>query len=234
MAVLWQILFARCFQVPVDGLAAVLLLLTVWLIYAADRTIDAWKGECHSPRHEFYSRHWRTLLPVWFAVLGLTGCLAAQCLSPELFLRGAVLLTAVGAYFALVHTGMLRCPKEVAVGVLFALGASLVAWGKVNTPADGATILLFSGLCWMNCVAIQMWEGEKLDWSPRSAAMVLASMAGVLLCAHRPILGGAELASAFAFIWLDRVHRRFSMDAVRVLADVALLSPVLFLPLAGR
>src|ERR1035437_3449758 len=64
VAVLWQILFARCFQVPPDALAAILLLLTVWLIYAADRTLDAWKGECHSPRHEFYRRRWRDLLPV--------------------------------------------------------------------------------------------------------------------------------------------------------------------------
>ena len=33
VAVLWQFLFARCFQAPVDALAALLLLLTVWLIY---------------------------------------------------------------------------------------------------------------------------------------------------------------------------------------------------------
>jgi hypothetical protein len=32
---------------------------------------------------------------------------------------------------------------------------------------------------------------------------------------------------------LDRGRRRFSADALRVLADAALLSPVLFLPLAG-
>ena len=234
VAVLWQILFARCFQVPLDAVTAFLLLLTVWLIYTADRTLDAWKGECHSPRHEFYRRRWRTLVPVWLAVLGLTGCLAAQRLSQGLFLRGAILLVAVGVYFALVHTGILRWPKEAAVGILFALGASLVAWEKVKTPADACAIILFSGLCWMNCVAIQKWEGEKLDWSPKAAAMVLASVAGVLLYTHRPILGGAELASAFAFLLLDRVHRRFSADAVRVLADVALLSPVLFLPLAGR
>src|ERR1700704_1719121 len=56
VAVLWQILFARCFQVPVDALAALLLLLTVWLIYAADRILDARRDECHSPRHEFYRR----------------------------------------------------------------------------------------------------------------------------------------------------------------------------------
>jgi hypothetical protein len=44
-------------------------------------------------------------------------------------------------------------------------------------------------------------------------------------------LGGAELASAAAFLLLGRVHRRLSADAVRVLADVALLSPLLFLPM---
>jgi hypothetical protein len=232
VAVLWQILFARCFQVPVDPMAAILLLLTVWLIYAADRALDAWRGECQSPRHEFYRRRWRALLPVWAAVLGLTGWLAAERLSPGVFERGAILLAAVGLYFALVHSGILRWPKEAAVGVLFALGASLVAWEKVKTPADIATILLFSGLCWMNCIAIQKWEGERLDWSPSVAALVLACAAGALLYAHRPVLGGAELASAFAFLLLDRVRRRLSADAVRVLADVALLSPVLFLPLA--
>ena len=231
VAVLWQILFARCFQVPVDALAAILLLLTVWLIYVADRTLDAWKGDCHSPRHEFYRNHWRTLLPVWLAVLALTGWLAAVHLSPSLFLRGVVLLAAVGVYFAVVHGRILRGPKEAAVGVLFALGASLEAWSKVKTPADVATILLFSGLCWINCIAIQRWEGERLDWSPSAAALVLGCAAGVLLYAHRPVLGGAELASAFAFLLLDRVRRKLSADAVRVLADVALLSPLLFLPI---
>ena len=231
VAVLWQLLFARCFQVALEPLAALLLLMTVWLIYAADRTIDAWRGDSHSPRHEFYQRFWRGLLPVWISVLGLTAWLAIERLPQELLLRGMILLAAVGVYFALVHSSVLRLHKEAAVGVLFALGASLVAWEKVETPADVTTILLFSGLCWMNCVAIQKWEGEKLDWSPSIAAIVVACAAGTLLYAHRPILGGAELASAFGFLLLDRVRQRLSVDAVRVLADVALLSPVLFLPL---
>jgi hypothetical protein len=231
VAVLWQILFARCFQVPVDPLAALLLLLTVWLVYVADRTLDAWRGDCHSPRHEFYQHHWRRLRPVWMAVLGFTALLAAERLPPGLFLDGMILLAAVGVYFALVHSSVLRLHKEVAVGMLFALGASLVAWRKVKTPADVTAILLFSGLCWMNCVAIQKWEGEKLDWSPTIAAIIVACAAATLLCAHRPVLGGAELASAFGFLLLDRVRPRLSADAVRVLADVALLSPLLFLPL---
>jgi len=231
VAVLWQILFARCFKVPADALAVVLLLATVWLIYAADRTLDAWRGDCHSPRHEFYRRHWRELVPVWMTILGFTAWLTAARLPQGLFLNGLILLAAVGVYFTLVHASVLRTHKEAAVGVLFALGASLVAWGKVKTPADVTTILLFSGLCWMNCIAIQKWEGEKLDWSPSIAALVVACAAVALLYANRPVLGGAELASAFGFLLLDRVRPRLSADAVRVLADVALLSPVFFLPM---
>lgn len=241
VAVSWQILFARCFQVHIDAVAAVLLLLTVWLIYVADRTLDAWKGDCHSPRHEFYRQRWRNLLPAWLAMLGLAAWLAMERLSPGLFLRGVVLLAAVTVYFGLIHVGRRwqgrqwpparrRWPKEAVVGVLFALGASMVAWGQVKTPADVATILLFSGLCWMNCVAIEKWEVDQQDWSPCVAALWLASVAGVLLYAHRPMLGGAELTSAVAFVLLGRVRPRLSVNAMRVLADVALLSPVLFIP----
>jgi len=234
VAVLWQRLFARCFQVPVDSWAALLLLSTVWLIYAADRMLDSRKRDFRSPRHEFYKRRRRQLLPLWIAVLGVTAWMAELRIPTGLFWRGAFLLGAVALYFALVHGGMIvQWPKEAAVGILFALGASLVAWGKVESPADAATIVLFSGLCWMNCIAIQRWEGDRLDWSPRAAGMALGSAAALLLCAHRPILGGAELASVFAFLLLNRARPRLSADAVRVLADVALLSPVFFLPIAG-
>jgi len=230
VAVLWQILFARCFGLPVDVLAALLLLLTVWLIYSADRTLDTFKGACDSPRHHFHKRYWKGLLPLWIGVLCLDGWLAAVRLAAPLFLRGALLLGFVSVYLLLVHAGKRHWPKEAFVGVLFALGASLVAWGKIKTSADVATILLFSGLCWMNCVAIQKWEGDKLDWSPGTAALLLACAAGILLYAERPVLGGAEMASAFAFLLLDRVRPKLSADALRVLADVALLSPVFFIP----
>jgi hypothetical protein len=234
VAILWQILFARCFQAQAGVLPAVLLLSTVWLIYSADRTFDAWRGDRCSPRHEFYRRHWRGVMPVWVAVLLLTAWLATTRLPEVLFRRGLILLVVVVAYFAFVHLGKRCWPKEAAVGLVFALGATLAAWGSVKTVADMATILVFSCLCWINCVAIQRWERERLDWSPVIVAMGVAFAACALLYLSRPILGAAEMASAFGFLLLDRVRRRLSADAVRVLADVALLSPLLFLPLVPR
>jgi hypothetical protein len=279
VAVLWQILFIRCFHVSADALPAILLVASVWLIYAADRALDAWRGECESARHRFYRAHWRVLLPIWMAVLASSAWLALTRLPPVLQRRGFFLLAAVVVYLAVVHGGMPKnwdrhlfrfrkplsprahgakkavCPffrqkrcvgppwaKEAVVGLLFALGASLAAWTKVRTAIDAVAIVLFFVLCWINCAAIQKWEAGactfSVDWPAGalpvcSAAIGVALLAVVLLWMHRPVLGGAELASAFAFVLLDRSGRRFSPDALRVLADVALLSPVVFLPLAG-
>jgi hypothetical protein len=231
VAVLWQVLFLRCFHLPGAALPAVLLVSAVWLIYAADRVLDSWRGAASRPRHEFYRRHWRAVLPVWAGVFVVAACLAWTSLSPMLRVRGLWLCTAVVLYFAVVHLLPLRWPKEAAVAVLFALGASLAAWTQVRTAPDVLTVLLFCCLCWINCVAIEEWEHGSHRW-PVGAFAGGVALAAVLLLSERPILGFAEAASALAFVWLDRSRPRLSRDALRVLADVALLSPIFFLPLA--
>jgi hypothetical protein len=243
VAVLWQILFARCFHADVDLMSAVLLVLAVWLIYTADRLLDARSHTSRLPRHVFYRHNWPAVAPVWIAVLALAGWLAWTRLPPALFERGTALLTVVVAYFFAVHRLRLQWPKELAVAVLFALGASLAAWGHVRSMVDAATIVLFSCLCWINCAAIEKWEGDKWEddkwdrqfpaWPVGAAALCVAAVAMVLLAAHRPVLSGAETASALVFVAIDRGRARLSRDALRVLADVALLSPLLFLPVAG-
>ncbi|MGA3186663.1 MAG: hypothetical protein ABSF22_06080 [Bryobacteraceae bacterium] len=232
VALLWQILFARCFHARVDPLPSVLLVLAVWLIYAADRTIDAWTGEGLRPRHEFYRRHWPALLPLWILALGAGTALAWTRLTREMLLNGFALGVAVVLYFALLHLGIFQKTKEAAVAVLFALGATLSAWPHVRTAADIEAIILFSCLCWINCAAIEQWESPvESRWPIAFAAGFVALAAGTLLLfSSRPILGGAVAASALCFVLLDRARRRFSRDALRVLADVALLSPLFLLP----
>ncbi len=192
VAVLWQALFARCFHADVNALAAVLLVLAVWLIYAADRVFDAWGQNGGMPRHEFYRRHWRAVLPVWTAALAIAGWLAWTRLPSLIFKEGLVLLAAVSLYFTAVHLapaalreswhapGALRnaWPKEAAVAVLFALGVSLAAWNRLRSAEDALSILLFCCLCWINCAAIDHWErpakGETsvTSWPIGVAAMV--------------------------------------------------------------
>jgi hypothetical protein len=238
VALVWQALFARCFHADVNPLPAVLLVLSVWLIYAADRAFDAWGETGRLPRHEFYRRHWRVVLPIWTVVLTLASWLAWVRLPWPLFLRGLILLAGVAFYFGAVHLAPAAArrawPKEAAVAILFALGVSLPAWNQARSPVDVLTILLFSSLCWINCIAIKQWEHrEPAGWSIGAIAAGVAFAAIFLLHEHRPVLSGAEAASALAFVLLDRRRRHLSADALRVLADVALLSPVLFLPIAG-
>jgi hypothetical protein len=233
VALLWQILFARCFHARVGFLPSLLLVLAVWLIYAADRTLDAWTGSAALPRHEFYRRHWRSLLPLWLLVLASGCALAWMRLTPELFLSGVALAGAVGLYFALLHLGVLQKTKEAAVAILFALGATVSAWPNIRSAADVEAIALFTCLCWINCVAIEHWEGQS-KW-PIAAAAGCVALASIMLIvfSSRPVLGGAVAASALCFVLLDCARRHFSRDALRVLADVALLSPLFLLPIAG-
>lgn len=234
VALLWQILFARCFHARVDLLPSVLLVLAVWLIYAADRTLDAWTGTSERPRHEFYRRYWKTLLPLWILGLAAGAALAWTRLTTELLLSGVALGVAVALYFTLLHLGIFQRTKEAAVAVLFALGATLSAWPNIRSAVDIEAVILFSCLCWINCVAIENWEsaGES-RWPIGAAAGFVAGAALLLLFSHRPVLGGAVAASALCFVLLDGVRRHFSSDALRVLADVALLSPLFLLPVAG-
>lgn len=235
VAALWQLLFARCFRVSL-GLPVVLVLMaTVWLIYSADRALDAWHGGASASRHQFYHQHWRLLAPIWAVVILIDIWLVCHYLSPTQFQRGAFLLCAVIVYFVLVHAGGRNFrAKEMAVGGLFALGASLIAWSNLKTPADAAAVVLFAVLCWVNCAAIESWEtnGRNNMGHLRSITVGAGLAASALLFLHRPLLGGAEAASAGAFLLLWKVRGRLSCNALRVLADVALLTPIFFLPVA--
>jgi hypothetical protein len=239
VALLWQLLFVRCFHGRMGMLPAALLAVAVWLIYVADRMLDAWRGTpgtAQQPRHAFYRRHWRTVLPIWIAALCAGGWLAWSRLPGPLFVEGVAVASGTGLYLAVVHLapGLLRRAnsKESAVAVLFGLGASLAAWPGVQTTSDVLAIVLFSVLCWMNCAAIDDWErGDALRPSVIVAAGAVALIAACLLQAYRPILGAAETAGALGLVLLDRSRGRYSAEALRVLADVVLLTPIVFLPI---
>jgi len=238
VALLWQVLFVRCFHARLGAVPSLLLGLAVWLIYAADRMLDAWRGGEHQPRHEFYRRHWRTVLPVWGALLTMGGWMAWTQLPAELLVRGALLACCSALYLIAVQLAPEQWKsagrKEAAVAVLFALGASLAAWPEVETAYDIISILLFSYLCWMNCTAIEDWEhGKEARTTIMIAAALVSVTAAVLLREHRPVLGSAETAGALGLVVLDRLRGRVSPEALRVLADAVLLTPVLFLRAAG-
>jgi hypothetical protein len=238
VALLWQILFVRCFHASPGAETAILLPVAVWLIYAADRMLDAWRGAEATPRHQFYRRHWRMVAPVWIVILAAGAWIAWSYLPPVVWSRGLLVAGGTGIYLCAVHgaPSLWRRPgsKEAAVGIVFALGVSLASWPMVQTWIDILAIAQFCLLCWINCAAIEDWEhGTQARASVIAGAGSVALIAAIVLRTDRPVIACAEAASALGIVVLDRWTARISPDAARVLADVALLSPILFLHVAG-
>jgi hypothetical protein len=258
VAVLWQLLFARSFHVQVGWSVTVLLALVVWLIYVADRVLDALKAPAQgaeATRHLFYRRHlWAFVFPLSAAFL-LAAWMALTQLDSGTFRDGLIILLAVGVYLLAVHLvspGHEWLPKEMLVGVLFALGTGFPVWGHMaqNIVMLAGPYLLFTALCWLNCAAIEHEEwkrlrGRRFDkphswtvWMGRRFMMLSLAAAAVALGlivfgfgrAHWR-LPAAELLSALAFALIRYKEKTLSIDQFRVLVDIALFTPIFFLGL---
>jgi hypothetical protein len=103
VAVLWQTLFLRCLGAPVRWFPALLLFLTEWLIYVADRLLDTRNGWGVTARHQFYRRNFRWAVAAWVVALTTTAGMVLLGFANPLLLRGLAMLAAVFLYLAAVH-----------------------------------------------------------------------------------------------------------------------------------
>ncbi|MHB8303183.1 MAG: hypothetical protein ACYDC6_10165 [Acidobacteriaceae bacterium] len=255
IAVLWCWFFAAAFGIAFRWVVLPTLALGTWCVYVADRLLDGLRTADRTTlreRHWFYLRHRRFFTTAWIV--------AAAPLAYLLLMRvpGAVrtddiALALIGAtYFLLIHGPQPRrarwFPKELAVGLLFAIATAIPAWARI--PADrgtlAAAIVAFGAACWLNCVAIQIWEDAESSREFRTGGLTrwlgqhLLAFAGVVgaaglaltfLAARTPAwpLFAAVTLSALLFFILIRQSHRFSVLALRIAADAALLTPLLFL-----
>jgi len=263
VAATWCAAFMSVIGVPLSRPSAhwpvTFLCLATWLCYLGDRIQDARSAGDASElraRHHFYGTWWRTrraslvaLISVVAIVCAITGLLG---LSLPLFVDYVALTLVSLLYFAWVHTGRERnarvLAKEAAVAIIFALGCILPAWSSASTflrfqlaPAG----MLFGLLCWLNCVAIERWEGRGIvslrahpstQWAARhlSALLIASALAAAALAvwrhaSGRPTALAPYLACAFMLLAaLERFRQRLSVDSLRIFADVALLTPLLW------
>lgn len=214
VAVVWQ----RFLGDAVPVAASVVLGLTVWGVYLADRALDSRRSHA-TDRHRFAARHFRAFTLVGTTALAAAGTLAWLALPAETLTTGAGVAAAVGAYLVAVHAGRLPGGKEVVVGSLFGVGVGL-------TAAVGPAVVAFAGLCVANCALISRWESapdRPGAWLPASAAAVAGIAAGFSDIR-------VSVAVAVALLALGGLHaarRRLGPAAIRVLADAALLTPLL-------
>ncbi len=253
VAVLWQWLLARVARVPLGPQHAVVLGTSVWLAYAADRWFEGWHlapDQMRTQRHAFYQR-WRWPVAVlWVLVLAADLFTAITRLSGEEFEAGLLLLAPVIAYLLshqLIHRHRdWRLPKEVCVAALFGGGVAVflvaspaVAWLPLVPPLG-----LFTLLCFTNCALISVWE-HQIDQTHGQTSLALQFDSGARFSRALPWLlaiGAAGLVgwektdarqaaacAAVSFVLLgliDRTEKRLGRQLARVLADVALLTPL--------
>ena len=164
-----------------------------------------------------------------------------------------ILAGLVGAYMLCVHLSgpaVSRVfPKEVAVGALFAAGTALPVWSqsKVFSWSGLALWALFAVICTLNCVAIESWEKQTLGGATAQPSKTMghshpvkrtgsrigvfaALAAAVALPAffsfpsdHAAV--AASAGAAVSILLLNLFRTRLSGNALRVLADAALLAP---------
>jgi hypothetical protein len=145
-------------------------------------------------------------------------------------------------------------PKEIFCGIIFALGSTYPVHALPNNFLAGvltAELILFALLCALNCTAISVWEWKEDEANDRGASIV-ANWPGVeqnyvkfafMLAALSawfgvrgaptfltPILLSISLSAALIGA-IGLAEGALSNNLRRVLADVALLSPLVIVPL---
>ena len=252
VALIWQRWWARTAGVRLPLSREVVLGLGVWLIYLADRLADSADGEHRrdgAARHVFSGdcRNFLQPLTVFVAVV-LTICTPRWLPGAE-FVAGLGLLALALGYFWLIHGWPGRgwaayLPKEAAVGGMFAAGSVFfVVCRSSHLPANlwlGSG--LFAVVCFLNCALITKWERHVRDLSEQSsllnsfpwlsarletACVALAGAALLVASATHSLFAIPVASSALLLAALDRYEGRLCTDALRVLADMVLLVPLL-------
>jgi hypothetical protein len=230
--------------------------ITVWMLYAADRLMDArlldaspTHHEDLEARHYFHHRHRTSFL------LGiLTASIALAVLLPSIDVKAIHLYLILGGmvagYFILIHAtrSAHRLPKEIAVGLCFAAATFIPTVARrpeLRLPLLPSA-LFFAALCSFNCLFIYAWEHEDHGTNQPTHAITRHAIANLPLLTLLLTLASAALAifdgntarsipcavaiSAALLLLLHNRRHNIARTTLRAAADLALTTPLLLLP----
>ena len=257
VAVAWLFIFAKTWRLNSHPWTAYLVLgLAVWVIYVADRLLDAATrkndpARCEE-RHHFHWRHRKKFMAGAGAATLLALGLTLTTLPIALFIYIFAGLVLVVSFFALSLFSSqggneISYLKNIIGGMAFAYGTSMMA--HVYQPSMGGPMELFKSrefvcfaiLCILNICAIDLWEHSNRSPDPEVKAadelaltlpLTLLGAASLVFAVQdhdfytRPFFY-ATLTGAALLQILNRTKSRFSMMSLRVLADAALMVPLL-------
>lgn len=260
VAVVWFFFVKRSSGQAFGLVTPAALYLAVWILYAADRLLDAqplgWPAGAGPARlddlelrHQFHYRHRSAFL----ALLGLASAVLVFTLTrlPTAILAAESLLGLVLLPWLLkIHRSSLprSLPKEFPVGLFFAASISIpiLVQSPALWPALFPGAALFAGVCTLNCLFLYAWEHPsdrtRAHAATRWAVERLPALAlGQLLTATAaavlfPLFSSSGLravpwACAFStalLLFLHKYRGRVEALRLRALADLVLLTPLLF------
>lgn len=255
VAALWTWFIARASHVRLPWAATAAMAVAVWMLYAADRLLDAQSSQQDTleARHLFHHRHRSAFLAGIFAasitLALLLPRLDAQSIHLYLILGGLVF-----GYFILIHAarGAHRMPKEIAVGICFAAATFIptVARRPDLRLSLIAPALLFAALCSLNCLFIYAWEHPAIHPAlsvnhpphaatrlalrhlrPMTASLVFIGTALAVFEHHIPWpIPLCCAVSAALLLVLDRSREFMQPTTLRAAADFVLLTPLAVIP----
>lgn len=254
VAVAWLYVFSKTWRVDIlQWPAYVSLGLVVWIIYAADRLLDASmhneEGGKIKARHEFHRRH-KGFFRIGLVVASLTALvLVVGGLSVSIYSYAVIGAILVATFFALsfystLGPDELPYAKNIIAGTTFAFGTAMLAIAETSfywkDLVFSPELICFAVLCVLNISAIDLWEhaNRSIDLEIKAADELALTLPLTLLGGAAILFAWREHESMRPFFYailtgaallqiLNRNRNRFSMDALRVLADVALLVPIL-------
>lgn len=262
VAVAWLYMFAKTWRVEyLPWVAYISLGLSVWLIYVVDRLLDAslrgGTSERLEARHDYHRKHQR----VFRALAAIAGVvvlvLVVKALPVTVYGYATIAGILVAGFFALsvFPTGGphdLPYSKNILGGISFAYGTAMLAHAYTGFDKQDLVkspeLICFAVLCILNISAIDLWEHAHRSSDPEIKAsdelaltlpLTLLGGASLVFALRDPDLTTrpffyAILTGAALLQILNRTRSRYSMEALRVLADVALLVPLVVFLAASK
>lgn len=256
VAIAWLWVFAKTWRLGYHQWEAYAVLgMAVWLIYAADRLFDvamaSGSGIPVEERHRFHERFKSIFIRLIWAVFVATTALVLLRMPIVIYnylLLGAVLVAGFYGLSMIQQSEKSEIPlaKNIMAGFTFAYGTAMMAhlfrqeYG-IGDMLLSREFLSFAALCTVNISAIDMWEhaARSTDSETRASdelalTLALGLLGGAALLfalldnsqATRPFYYSILSAAALIYV-LNRNRDKLGTRLLRVLADLAMLVPVL-------
>jgi len=217
VAALWTWFIASTNQVRLPLSSTLAMAIAVWMLYAADRLMDARLlntdpgcQEDLEARHYFHHRH-RTAFLAGILLASIALAVLLPLLEPAALHLYLILGGLLAGYFILIHAtphaaaptkSAHRLPKEIAVGIFFA--AAIFIPTVARRPDLRAPLLpaafLFAALCSLNCLFIYAWEHPRPNLSRPAHATTRFALR------HLPFLAISIALIAAALVFLAKNH----------------------------